>query len=592
VLCTYISATKTTEGVVRCIGALPRVDPWVSPVGAVADALFSWCHRPGADALTPPVDFAPVFTPNDEALVAAGVRPAHFREAGTDVGFCEWQRCLVVPGSDGDQTKAMSYRYHNDRLGKVLMAQGVPDWAAKTRLGRRAVAQMGKQRGAVESDIKEHGLWSAMIGGGTYEAAIPNRAMANALSGRAASCPSPSTPHLNVSVPQALQDTLCLSLEDAEKALGERISRDHRAKDEALRDFFLLVRWCRSVYFQTCAARLDSASVPSTPFLHRHPLLNDPTFTSYRVTMARALAAAGDTAASAVQQVLPSLATAVRVAVETVAAASAAESKEMERRLSLQMDEGVVAVKQHVDVGLSRVLAHGSAIAGDARSHLDTRFDVVEGDLRRMRELLARLVTDDVLRDPRAREIVRQELVRAPPPPPPGSSSAQMLNSASVPAVLSVAAPLPARVPARLTAAREYVRTLQAAGKLACVPVFESSDEYVPLLPMGHGLNWEMALDEYAVGMDGRVAIWDLKKLFGDRWRLRGGAKRRLSDLYSERAAVYRAFKVEYASRGSAVAVAGVVYFLKQRYGSGINKTKAVLSQLKKDYPRPTARRA
>jgi len=89
------------------------------------------------------------------------------------------------------------------------MAQGVPDCAANTDLGRRAAAQMGKQRGVVESDIKQHGLWSAMIGGGTYEAAIPNPAMANALSGRPANCPSPSTPRLNVSVTQALQDTLC-----------------------------------------------------------------------------------------------------------------------------------------------------------------------------------------------------------------------------------------------------------------------------------------------------------------------------------------------------------------------------------------------
>jgi len=140
VLCTYISATKTTEGVVRCIGLLPHVDPWVCPVGAIVDALFSWCHRPGADASTPPVDFAPVFMANDEALIAAGVKPAHFQEAGTDVGFREWQRCLVVPSPNGDHMKAMSYRYHNDPLGKVLMAQGVPDWASRTHLGRCAAA--------------------------------------------------------------------------------------------------------------------------------------------------------------------------------------------------------------------------------------------------------------------------------------------------------------------------------------------------------------------------------------------------------------------------------------------------------------------
>jgi len=29
VLCTYITATKTTEGITQCIGALPHVDPWL-----------------------------------------------------------------------------------------------------------------------------------------------------------------------------------------------------------------------------------------------------------------------------------------------------------------------------------------------------------------------------------------------------------------------------------------------------------------------------------------------------------------------------------------------------------------------------------
>jgi len=80
--------------------------------------------------------------------------------------------------------------------------------------------------------------------------------------------------------------------------------------------------------------------------------------------------------------------------------------------------------------------------------------------MRRMLELLARLITDEVLWDLRARGLVRQKLVRAPPPPPYVSSSARVLNSASVPAVLSVAPPLTALVPARLTADREHAWTL------------------------------------------------------------------------------------------------------------------------------------
>ena len=36
VLCFYVLATKTTEGVVRCFGALPHVDEWACVAGGVA----------------------------------------------------------------------------------------------------------------------------------------------------------------------------------------------------------------------------------------------------------------------------------------------------------------------------------------------------------------------------------------------------------------------------------------------------------------------------------------------------------------------------------------------------------------------------
>lgn len=82
VLCFYVSATKTTEGVVRCIGALPHVDEWACIAGGVADAFYEKCHRPGGVAFAPSGSFLPVYMPNDEKLLEAGVRPAHFREAG------------------------------------------------------------------------------------------------------------------------------------------------------------------------------------------------------------------------------------------------------------------------------------------------------------------------------------------------------------------------------------------------------------------------------------------------------------------------------------------------------------------------------
>lgn len=157
-LCTYISATKTSEGVVRCIGALPHVNLWLSPVGAIADALVKMCHAEGGDPTTCPLNFVPGFRPTDEELAAAGVEPRHIREAGDGVGFWEWLRGLVFPAPQGGRMKAMSYRYHKDSLRKTLTAPGLPDWSAKTHLGRRAAAQAGKERGVSESDNKKHCL--------------------------------------------------------------------------------------------------------------------------------------------------------------------------------------------------------------------------------------------------------------------------------------------------------------------------------------------------------------------------------------------------------------------------------------------------
>jgi len=87
VLCTYITATKTTEGITRCIGALPHVDPWLFPDGVVADALVEWCHPPGGTPSSVPIDFTPIFQPDNEELTAAGVTPALFRETGKNRGL-------------------------------------------------------------------------------------------------------------------------------------------------------------------------------------------------------------------------------------------------------------------------------------------------------------------------------------------------------------------------------------------------------------------------------------------------------------------------------------------------------------------------
>lgn len=85
------------------------------------------------------VEFAPMLTPKDQDLQKAGVQPAHYREDGRACGFRAWYRLLLITSARGGPFKEMSYKYHNDNTSKVMMAQGVPDWAAKTHICRGAM---------------------------------------------------------------------------------------------------------------------------------------------------------------------------------------------------------------------------------------------------------------------------------------------------------------------------------------------------------------------------------------------------------------------------------------------------------------------
>jgi len=133
---------------------------------------------------------------------------------------------------------------------------------------------------------------------------------------------------------------------------------------------------------------------------------------------------------------------------------------------------------------------------------------------------------------------------------------------------------------------RNRVLSLQSAGRLAGVPIHTSVDECVPIFPMARQLNWRMALDEYAVGLDGRLSIREVEELFGSRWRLRkeGAAKERLFKLYSERNALYRAFETEYGRVGRSRGVDGVVAYLKGKKAT-MNNAKAVLTRVSSYYP-------
>ena len=139
--------------------------------------------------------------------------------------------------------------------------------AAKTHLGRQAAAQKGKEAGVSESDIKKHGIWNQGVARGAYEAAIPNRDAIVALSSRPLSTTSPTTPRYKVPVPLALQATMCPWLEAEEKAYHERLAADKYCIDEALVNFFGLMRWARCAYFSVVGGAFRNGPCPRR-FLH------------------------------------------------------------------------------------------------------------------------------------------------------------------------------------------------------------------------------------------------------------------------------------------------------------------------------------
>jgi len=585
VLCCYISATKTTEGLVRNIGALPHVDPWLCPFGAVADALVAMFHPPGGDSSKPVFDFAPVFKPDDAALAAAGVQSRHFREAGNTYGFRRWYRVLVVPSATGGPLKAMSYEYHNSHLKAVMMAAGIPDWAAKTHLGRKAAAQKAKERGVSDGDNRDHGRWNVGIGGGAYDGPIPNLRVLLALSGRPIDCVTPTTARFAVPVPVVLQDKICTWLETEEAALAARMTADANAVDSALSDFFDLIRMLRSVFFQSWAARIATASVPADAAILAHPLLANQDFTSYCTLMRSSLEAAGDVATSAVQQVLPQLSAAVKAAVEAVAAGSAADALDLERSLSMQMDYNAERLQKCTAAGFEDLKEHGHAAMEEVKQLVST-------EMARTRSLMARMVAVGAVQDVRARDLLIEDLRR---PPPSGlvalSAEPTVVEAGAAASIPVTITPIMTQVevPAALLRDRESVRTLQAKGKLAGVPLFNAHGECVPLIEMMPDLKWGQALDEYAEGRRGMASILEVQQLFGNRWRLRHTEPKRdrYIKLYSERAALYRAFDTEYARRGGVVGISVVVNALKQRYGPWDRNSKAVLKELRRDYPDP-----
>jgi len=189
--------------------------------------------------------------------------------------------------------------------------------------------------------------------------------------------------------------------------LAARIAADVNAVDSALRDVFDLILMMRSVFFQSWAARIATASVPPDAAILTHPLLANQKFETYCKIMRSAIEAAGDTTANAVNQVLPQLATALQAAVEAVAAGSAAGALDLERSLSVQMGYNVERLDKYTAAGFEDLKEHGDAAMEQVKQ-------LVSAEMAGTRALVARMVAVGAVQDVRARDLRIEDLQRPP----------------------------------------------------------------------------------------------------------------------------------------------------------------------------------
>ena len=382
VLYMYVSATKTQEGGVYCLGAIGHADPWLCTLGAAADALAATCNFPGQDLLTPPVSFSLNFNPADAELLLAGVDPAFYWAAGTEMGFRQWYCWRQFPEVRAGLFKEMPYEYHLHNLKKAWRGGGLPGEARSTHAFRRAAAQRGKEAGVSLAETLLHGMWEKGAANGVCDGLIPNVPIMVALCGQAPDFLSPITPRLTVAVPIVLQRTLCPWLEREEEVYTTRVGAGPNCYDKALLDFFDLARWARSISFQTWAARMATTTIPPNCASSLHPLLNTENFRASVSTMKQTLSDSNEAVARAVAEVLPAMTRAVRVALEAVAEASASGVIDAEQRLSRQID----------------------AVAATTRAHNDERFDELmmevipmAQELRDLRREVAALRDEEVV---------------------------------------------------------------------------------------------------------------------------------------------------------------------------------------------------
>ena len=324
--------------------------------------------------------------------------------------------------------------------------------------------------------------------------------------------------------------------------------------------------------------------------------------------MKQALSDSNEAVATAVAEVLPAMTRTVKVAKEAVAAASASGVLDVEQRLSRQIDAVAATTRAHDDERFDELMMEVIPMAQELR---DLRRDVAA---LRDGEVVSPCWGGGVAVEITPKSAAWGTVSSVSPAAGPSTAIQTTVHPAvvdagplvsrgspvaSLSAVLSpttARSPLSARpflpVPCAVTLSeplirdRDTVRQLKMARKLDGVELFEDGRECVPKVTMAVRKGWDVALDEYATGLEKRVSIRELEALFGDRWCKVGDKvrARRQGKLYSTRAGIYIAFASEYGKRGAAVGVETIMSDIQAKF-VGRGAAIEVFKLGRADYP-------
>ncbi|KAK7056117.1 hypothetical protein R3P38DRAFT_1377096 [Favolaschia claudopus] len=218
------------------------------PVGAIALLLFSYFHVRNA----PIPNFVPDFSDPQYG----------------DYGKRDWYRMHLFPSAQ-DPMSDMSYDNHRKRVNLIYEKNGV-SISKVTHAGREYSVKTAREYGATVDGAKALGGWSES---GSFRPCYDRALPVDALLGAAMfDATRPETHFLArefLEPPRELMSDIFPWIQDALLALEEREKENPFARDIALRQFFKLLVWFRTVILQDAA--LIYKQYPDAPLFKYAP---------------------------------------------------------------------------------------------------------------------------------------------------------------------------------------------------------------------------------------------------------------------------------------------------------------------------------